>query len=219
MNSPKVKRVLKRQDLSSYLIAPVQRLPRYVLLLKELLKCTPEDHEDYNDIKQALDGITSIAATVDASKHQHESKEKMLEYAARFIPAVASSIIAPHRAFVAESVFYRTNSIIEMEAEDITIKDIHFFILFSDILVHARPNESYDLKKEKEPSSGGRMKTSRTKSAFEKQNIPQDLDLKKIFKVSAIDITPAHSMCRLQQDLYSFINIFLFRMQTWVKNY
>jgi len=34
-------------DLEDYLIKPVQRLPKYVLLLKLLLKKTPTDHPDY----------------------------------------------------------------------------------------------------------------------------------------------------------------------------
>jgi len=32
-------------DLMSYLIMPVQRIPRYVLLLRELLKYTPQDNK------------------------------------------------------------------------------------------------------------------------------------------------------------------------------
>lgn len=37
-------------DLEDYLIKPVQRLPKYVLLLKLLLKKTPNDHPDYKNI-------------------------------------------------------------------------------------------------------------------------------------------------------------------------
>ena len=32
-------------DLMGYLITPVQRLPRYKLLLEDLLRNTPEDHD------------------------------------------------------------------------------------------------------------------------------------------------------------------------------
>ena len=36
-----------------YLIAPVERIPRYVLLLKDIIKKTPEDHPDYSQLVQA----------------------------------------------------------------------------------------------------------------------------------------------------------------------
>ena len=34
---------LHEMDMESYLIMPVQRVPRYVLLLKELVRSTPSD--------------------------------------------------------------------------------------------------------------------------------------------------------------------------------
>lgn len=45
----------KNLEFSSYLIKPVQRLPKYVLLLKDLLKNTPNDHIDFKNIKKCLD--------------------------------------------------------------------------------------------------------------------------------------------------------------------
>jgi hypothetical protein len=41
----------------SFLVEPVQRIPRYRLLLEELLKCTPESHEDYSNIVEALASV------------------------------------------------------------------------------------------------------------------------------------------------------------------
>lgn len=38
----------------SFLVEPVQRIPRYRLLLEELLKCTAETHSDYQNIVEAL---------------------------------------------------------------------------------------------------------------------------------------------------------------------
>ena len=37
-------------DLEGFLVKPVQRLPKYILLLKDLLKYTPKDHPDYGNI-------------------------------------------------------------------------------------------------------------------------------------------------------------------------
>lgn len=60
-------------DFDSFLILPIQRIPRYKLLLKvstfpfllvipkDLVKHTPKDHLDYHDLSKALDKISEIA--------------------------------------------------------------------------------------------------------------------------------------------------------------
>jgi len=42
-------------DLMSYLIMPVQRIPRYVLLLRELLKYTPQDNKSRSTLVCPVD--------------------------------------------------------------------------------------------------------------------------------------------------------------------
>ena len=46
--------------IDDYLIKPIQRLPKYVLLLKDLLRNTSSDHPDYNNISKALQLISDI---------------------------------------------------------------------------------------------------------------------------------------------------------------
>ncbi|KAH3742988.1 rho guanine nucleotide exchange factor [Pelomyxa schiedti] len=41
-------------SLDSLLITPVQRVPRYVLLLTDMLKYTPKEHPDYKPLQEAL---------------------------------------------------------------------------------------------------------------------------------------------------------------------
>ena len=48
-----------QQNMDSYLIMPVQRVPRYKLLLKELHKYTPEGHSDRLALTEALGAIDS----------------------------------------------------------------------------------------------------------------------------------------------------------------
>ena len=54
------KEVFKYMDLSSFLVMPVQRLPKYVLLFKDLLKSTENSHPDYNDIEKCLEKFKDI---------------------------------------------------------------------------------------------------------------------------------------------------------------
>jgi len=47
-------------NLESLMFEPIQRLPRYKLLFKDLLKKTETDHPDYEGIKAALDKCSDI---------------------------------------------------------------------------------------------------------------------------------------------------------------
>ena len=51
----------KIADLESFLILPVQRIPRYMLLLDALLKFTPPDHPDFNNLTEAIAKVKSVA--------------------------------------------------------------------------------------------------------------------------------------------------------------
>lgn len=53
------------KQLGYFLIMPVQRVPRYELLLRDFLKATPETHPDYANIVAALEKVKSIALQVD----------------------------------------------------------------------------------------------------------------------------------------------------------
>lgn len=63
------------KQLESYLILPVQRIPRYRLLLESILKNTNEEHVEYQDIKDALDDIMQLAKYIDDQKKLVEDSE------------------------------------------------------------------------------------------------------------------------------------------------
>ena len=50
--------------VGSVLIMPVQRLPRYILLLKDLIKYTPETHSDYLKLKEAMEKTADILSEI-----------------------------------------------------------------------------------------------------------------------------------------------------------
>ncbi len=54
--------------LQGLLIAPVQRIPRYILLLKELLKWTPGESSDHAALDKALQALLSHADRMNKSK-------------------------------------------------------------------------------------------------------------------------------------------------------
>eukprot|EP00008_Paramoeba_atlantica_P005154 CAMPEP_0201485580 /NCGR_PEP_ID=MMETSP0151_2-20130828/9670_1 /ASSEMBLY_ACC=CAM_ASM_000257 /TAXON_ID=200890 /ORGANISM="Paramoeba atlantica, Strain 621/1 / CCAP 1560/9" /LENGTH=721 /DNA_ID=CAMNT_0047869777 /DNA_START=92 /DNA_END=2257 /DNA_ORIENTATION=+ len=62
-------------DLGAYLIMPVQRLPRYELLLRELKKFTPSSHPD-TYIDEALVQIKIVNAKINDMKREEENRMK-----------------------------------------------------------------------------------------------------------------------------------------------
>lgn len=58
---------------SSYLIEPIQRLPRYLLFLKVLIKNTPKTHPDYHYLEQALNKILKVTSDIDTATKNAQS--------------------------------------------------------------------------------------------------------------------------------------------------
>jgi len=57
-------------SLDDLLIKPVQRIPRYVLFIKDLLKHTAPSHPDHSPLQQALGELTMLAERVNASERE-----------------------------------------------------------------------------------------------------------------------------------------------------
>lgn len=69
----------KGLNLFSLLIMPIQRPPRYVLLLKELQKFTPQDHPDYVPLAQALKKIESVSSYLNTRKREQIFQHQLVE--------------------------------------------------------------------------------------------------------------------------------------------
>ena len=63
---------LFHHHFNSDLIMPVQRIPRYILLLTELKKYTPADHPDADAVDAALAQLADVAAFVNEKKRAAE---------------------------------------------------------------------------------------------------------------------------------------------------
>lgn len=69
---------LGNMTLQDYLLLPVQRIPRYRLLLQELLKWTPASHQEYADLEKSLRLISEIASSINEAVRQHEAWQELL---------------------------------------------------------------------------------------------------------------------------------------------
>lgn len=73
----------RRLDLNAFLIKPVQRACKYPLLLRELLKETPESHPDYNDLKEAFEAMQESCLKLNERKRDVENMSHFLTIKAR----------------------------------------------------------------------------------------------------------------------------------------
>ncbi|KAL6043446.1 Pleckstrin y domain-containing G member 4B [Balamuthia mandrillaris] len=90
-------------ELSSLLIRPVQRVCKYPLLFKELVKCTPKDSADYPKLEKVLEMVTRVADHVNSMKAHSEGLKKMLDIQARLEGSF--TIVTSSRSFIKEGKF------------------------------------------------------------------------------------------------------------------
>ncbi|EZA49970.1 hypothetical protein DMN91_011743 [Ooceraea biroi] len=113
-------------SLAHHMLSPIQRLPRYELLLKDYLRNLTEDHQDYVDAQKALE-LVSIAAnhTNDAMKKIDKFK-KLLEIQESIYDA--TDLVSATRELVKEG------RIVKISARSGDHQERHLF-LFSDLLL------------------------------------------------------------------------------------
>jgi len=115
-------------DLESLLITPVQRIPRYNLLLKELVKYTPTSHPDYAMLKETHEKILEIATKVNDGMKQFESAkvyDQIVESVKGILP-----YLEVHRKFLLEAQF----PLATVKDKKETKFSNYWLILFSDML-------------------------------------------------------------------------------------
>lgn len=69
---------LRGHSVSSLLIEPVQRVPRYRLLLGSLKKEMPDDHKAFKDVVKAHEAIGAAAGQINEALKQHQRLAKLL---------------------------------------------------------------------------------------------------------------------------------------------
>ncbi|KAM9959955.1 hypothetical protein ACTFIW_007187 [Dictyostelium discoideum] len=90
-----------KRDLQSFVSMPVQRCPRYVLLLRELLKFTPSSDHDFKNIVSALQGMETIADLINRQMKEEEISREIIAINEKLTPKV-KNLIEPHRRLIKE---------------------------------------------------------------------------------------------------------------------
>ncbi|CDO75268.1 hypothetical protein BN946_scf184967.g21 [Trametes cinnabarina] len=88
-------------NLEGYLLLPVQRIPRYRLLLEELVRSSPPMYEYMDDpIDRALTEIASLATNMNEGKRDAESRRRLVQWQARIRGKFPSPLVQPHRRLI-----------------------------------------------------------------------------------------------------------------------
>jgi hypothetical protein len=138
MNAPQAQVSQVCLHLTSYLIMPVQRVPRYILLLNDLLKHTPETSPDHPQIKKALELLNEIATELNQYMKRAEMGSKALEIQQHLVGKVPS-LLEAHRVYVMDG-----------EVQKITSRFVRkcTIFMFSDLILyaHTRVGSFYKLQ-------------------------------------------------------------------------
>eukprot|EP00795_Rhopilema_esculentum_P011596 gene11595-21833_t len=128
--------------LRALLITPIQRIPRYKLLLDTLLEKTTPDHPDYQKLRDACAEVSKVATHINECLRLHENFNKMLSIQNSLVGDGAPRILAPDSAALIHSpprhlmniqILLRILKVCERGGS----KDRMFF-LFNDILIYAK---------------------------------------------------------------------------------
>ncbi|RDX55929.1 hypothetical protein OH76DRAFT_1337621 [Lentinus brumalis] len=88
-------------NLEGYLLLPVQRIPRYRLLLEELVRSSPPMYEYMDDpIDRALTEIASLATNMNEGKRDAESRRRLVQWQSRIRGKFPSPLVQPHRRLI-----------------------------------------------------------------------------------------------------------------------
>ncbi|KAL6078366.1 Rho guanine nucleotide exchange factor (GEF) 17 [Balamuthia mandrillaris] len=137
--------------LHDHLIMPVQRLPRYELLLRDILRYTPDDSAEHSKIKNLLGTIQNVNKYVNESKRSQETRQKLYKLKDACKPKGVDIFDRPHRELIKEL----TLSSHEVQpgeegrfinhTDSIKFKEHHFF-LFDDMMVEVQKLKSDKFK-------------------------------------------------------------------------
>ncbi|KAI9357532.1 hypothetical protein BD770DRAFT_321889 [Pilaira anomala] len=128
-------------QLPSMLIKPVQRICKYPLLLKELLKSTDEDWPFFKETQESVDSIKRVTEKVNETQRQHENSQAVQELKKRLDDSKEASIDNYGPLMLQDKLLVVTNGL------DTTERDLHVFFFEKAILICKESKGNHLLQK------------------------------------------------------------------------
>lgn len=123
---------LQRLSLQHHMIAPVQRIPRYKLLLQDYIKKLPENSSDLDNAQKALDLVEKAASHSNETIKRIEQVNKILEVQQSLGNII--TITSPTREFIKEGDVSK----ISITDSDTLKEQDRYMFLFNDLLLLCR---------------------------------------------------------------------------------
>lgn len=123
---------------------PVQRLPRYEMLLRALLKLTDDNHPDYENLETAVNQVKQINDHVNFKKRESENRATVFAIQAKLIGF--DNLVQAHRLFIREGELQFSPFANPKKTKK---RELFYFYLFNDILLRCKFNkkkEAYEVK-------------------------------------------------------------------------
>jgi hypothetical protein len=125
---------LRGLDLCGFLIKPVQRLCKYPLLLRELLKFTDESHADCAALKKAETMVQQAVQYVNDYQKRLEAQHRLAELANAFVGLPAQLDIAS-----SQRKFFCEVGVTELVDVGQGTSELRMLFVFSDLVLLAKP--------------------------------------------------------------------------------
>ncbi|EEY65169.1 uncharacterized protein PITG_16365 [Phytophthora infestans T30-4] len=119
------------KPFESLLIMPIQRIPRYKLLLERLCELTPPDHPDASFLTEAVSRVRTVATAINETVRRQENLETVLQAQQKFSGQLS--------LFTADRRLLKSGKLIKMSTkrqEDVMIHLFNDILLYSNVLIN-----------------------------------------------------------------------------------
>ncbi|EGT30413.1 hypothetical protein CAEBREN_20241 [Caenorhabditis brenneri] len=132
------------KKLQAYLIMPIQRIPRYIMLIQSLMNYTT-NQEDMADLYKALTGMQALTDQIQSCMAAYENGERLLDIQLSF--GLDAHILEPGRVLLKEGVLYKREIHGSPHYREIVV------FLFNDILLYGSKKISLTPQCKYDPSA------------------------------------------------------------------
>uniref|UniRef100_A0A3P9M4Q2 FYVE, RhoGEF and PH domain containing 4a n=1 Tax=Oryzias latipes TaxID=8090 RepID=A0A3P9M4Q2_ORYLA len=176
--------------LQHHMLEPVQRIPRYEMLLKDYLKKLPDKHPDERDAQKSLEIIATAATHSNSAIRKSENLKKLMEIYEML--GEEEDIVNPSNEFI------REGHILKLAARNTSAMERYLF-LFNNMLLYCVPKFSL----------GGPKYTVRTRIGIEGMTVREtsNEDYPHTFQVSGKERT-LELQASSEQDKAGWIKAF-----------
>eukprot|EP01095_Lingulamoeba_sp_RSL-Kostka_P015372 TRINITY_DN7057_c0_g2_i1.p1 TRINITY_DN7057_c0_g2~~TRINITY_DN7057_c0_g2_i1.p1 ORF type:complete len:393 (-),score=105.17 TRINITY_DN7057_c0_g2_i1:35-1213(-) len=190
----------KLLKLHELLIKPIQKICKYPLLIKELLKYTPSNISEYNTLNTALDRLEEIAKEINESKANAENMQKLLDID-KHLEGFNGKLAEEGRYLCMTGALQKVNPRGKVQTR--------YFFLVSDMLIWA--------KQKKIKKTYYEFKGSLRLDLAIVRDTPDTRNLKNKFQIIKLDTKKIYNLCaetpslkkKWMSEIERLINIYL----------